>query len=126
MHAVRVAVRENRLADPGRITPADYVAAIGPSGRGWVAEAAGVVVGFAVGYTSGEVWALFVHPEHEGRGHGRALHAAMVSWLRRQGLRRLWLTTDSGTRAEGFYRSLGWRACGGAPGGELRLELDGT
>lgn len=124
MHAVRTAVRENRLSDPGGVTSADYAAALSTLGCGWVAEAGGDIVGFAVGYTSGNIWALFVHPEHEGRGHGKALHAAMVSWLWDQGLRRLWLTTSAGTRAEAFYRSLGWKACDMAADGEIRLELD--
>lgn len=124
MHDVRMAVQENRLSEPGRITPADYAAALGPLGCGWVAEAGNNIVGFAAGYRSGNVWALFVHPEHEGQGHGRALHAAMVSWLWQQGLRQLWLTTNAGTRAEAFYRSLGWRPCGMVADGELRLELE--
>ena len=85
MHSVRMVAQENRLSFPGRITPADYAAAIGPLGRGWIADAGGVDVGFA---------------------------------------RQLWLTTDPGTRAEAFYRSLGWRPCGIVPDGELRLELD--
>ncbi|MBK6453095.1 MAG: GNAT family N-acetyltransferase [Steroidobacteraceae bacterium] len=70
-------------------------------------------------------WALFVDPDHEGRGHGKALHSAMVSWLWAQGLRHLWLTTGLGTRAEAFYRALGWRPSGIVSSGELRLELDG-
>ena len=124
MHRVRLAVRENRLPDPGRVTPAHYVPAITELGCGWVAEGSGTVVGFAVGYRSGEVWALFVDPDHEGRGYGTALHSAMLSWLWAQGLQRLWLTTSPGTRAEAFYRSLGWRSCGMVESGELRFELD--
>jgi GNAT superfamily N-acetyltransferase len=124
MHRVRTAVRENRLRDPSRITHSDYAAAITELGCGWVAEASGAVVRFAVGCRSGNIWALFVHPDHEGCGHGKALHSAMVSWLWAQGLRQLWLTTDPGTRAEAFYRWQGWRSCGTVSGGELRLELD--
>jgi GNAT superfamily N-acetyltransferase len=122
MHHVRVAVRENRLSDPGRITPSDYAAAIESLGRGWVAEVDGEIVAFAVGYASGNIWALFVHPDHEGRGHGRALHAQMVDWLWSLGLGRLWLTTAPGSRAEGFYRSLGWHPQGNA-GGDVRMGL---
>ena len=124
MNLVRLAVRENRLSDPDRLTPDDYAAAIGPLGRGWVAESGGQLAGFAVGYYSGNIWALFVHPQHEGRGCGKVLHDTMVSWLWQQGLRQLWLTTDPGTRAEAFYRSRGWRPCGTLPAHELRLELD--
>ena len=125
MHRVRLAVTENRLSDPRRVTLADYVPAIAELGCGWVAEDSGTVVGFAVGCRSGNIWALFVHPDHEGCGYGNALHSAMVSWLWAQGLQRLWLTTGPRTRAEAFYRSLGWRPCGMGPDGELRLELDG-
>lgn len=125
MHRVRLAVVENRLSDPARLTPADYLPAITELGLGWVAESSGAVAGFAVGYRSGNIWALFVHPDHEGCGHGKALHSVMVSWLWAQGLRRLWLTTEPGTRAEAFYRSLGWRSCGIVSSGEIRFELDG-
>jgi len=123
MHRVRLAVRENRLSDPARITEADYVAAMEGLGRSWVVEVDGEVVAFAAGYAAGSVWALFVDPSHEGRGHGRALHTAMIDWLWSQGHARLWLTTSPGTRAERFYRELGWQPCGTVSGGELRLEL---
>ncbi len=123
MHRVRLAVRENRLSDPARITEADYVAAMEDRGRTWVIEAEGVVVAFASGYRAGSVWALFVHPDHEGRGFGKALHAAMIDWLWSQGHSRLWLTTSPGTRAERFYLALGWQPRGTVSGGELRLEL---
>lgn len=125
MHRVRLAVRENRLSDPTRITAADYRAALDSLGRGWVIEAQGGIVAFAVAYASGSVWALFVDPAHEGRGHGRALHAAMVEWLWSLGLRRLWLTTAPGSRAAGFYRRLGWQACG-VEGSDLRMTLART
>ncbi len=123
MQRVRLAVRENRLSDPTRITEADYAAAIERLGRTWVVEADGEIAAFATGYNTGHVWALFVHPDHEGRGYGKALHSIMINWLWSQGHARLWLTTTPGTRAEGFYRSLGWEPCGTVSGGDLRLEL---
>lgn len=48
MNRVRPAVRENRLTSSA-ITEKDYVPAIEETGRGWVAEENGVVLGFAVG-----------------------------------------------------------------------------
>jgi GNAT superfamily N-acetyltransferase len=73
MHRVRLAVRENRLT--ANITQEDYVPAIEHTGRGWVVEVDGAVVGFAVGNAAtGNIWALFVDPAHEGQGHGRRLH----------------------------------------------------
>jgi GNAT superfamily N-acetyltransferase len=125
MHRVRLAVRENRLSDPGRIRSSDYLESIESLGRGWVVESDAEILGFAVGYRSGNIWALFVHPDHEGQGYGRALHAEMISWLWSLGLRQLWLTTARGSRAEAFYQSLGWQPRGTEAGGDVRLELDG-
>jgi GNAT superfamily N-acetyltransferase len=126
MQRIRLAVVENRLSDPARITEADYLAHLGPLGRGWVAEDATGILGFACGRTTdGNVWALFVDPAHEGRGAGTALLDAMVRWLSAQGVARLWLTTGRGTRAEAFYLRRGWRVDGG-DAGEVRFVLDAT
>ena len=124
MQRVRMAVRENRLV--GRaISESEYVEAIETTGGGWVAELDGAVVGFAVGNArTGNIWALFVDPDHEGKGYGRRLHAAMLAWLWARGLERLWLATDPGTRAERFYERSGWKHAGAAERGEVRLELE--
>lgn len=123
MHRVRMAVRENRLVSTV-ITEADYGPAIEETGRGWVVEIEGQVVAFAVGHkTSGNIWALFVDPEHERRGYGRQLHGEMLEWLWAQGLGKLWLTTEPATRAEAFYRKAGWKICGVTDRGEVRFEM---
>lgn len=123
MHRVRLAVRENPLTTTA-VTEADYVPAIEETGRGWVIEQGGRIVAFAVGNkVDGNIWALFVDPEHEGRGYGRQLHDEMVRWLKAQGLKRLWLTTSRGTRAERFYRKAGWRTDGLTESGEQRFVL---
>ena len=124
MHRVRMAVRENRLTS-SVIGKADYIAAIEQHGRGWVIEQAGEIIAFAVGDArDGNIWALFVDPAHERRGHGRRLHDAMASWLRSRGVERLWLTTEPGTRAEKFYQAAGWKRAGGAPDRQVRYVLD--
>lgn len=123
MQRVRLAVRENALSDPARITETDYIAALQDLGRTWVVEADGEIAAFATAYRTGNIWALFVHPEHEGRGYGKLLHSTMIAWLWSLGHTRIWLTTDPGTRAERFYISQGWQPCGIVSGGELRLEL---
>ena len=123
MHRVRLAVRENRLIS-AIVTESDYVPAIEETGRGWVAEHDGRIVGFAIGNARiGNIWALFVHPEHEGLGHGRRLHDAMVDWLLSKGLSRLFLGTAPGTRAQRFYEAAGWKYVGLLPGGEAQYEL---
>jgi GNAT superfamily N-acetyltransferase len=121
---VRHAVRENVLTS-GVITDADVADYLERFGRGWVVvDERDQVLGFAIGDArDGNIWALFVDPAHEGKGYGRALHDAMVAWLRSQGLERLSLSTEPGTRAERFYRSAGWIDRGLAPSGERRFEL---
>jgi GNAT superfamily N-acetyltransferase len=123
MHRVRLAVRENVLSDPGRISEADYRAALDALGRSWLIEADGEVVAFATGYRDGSIWALFVHPDHEGRGYGKRLHSTLVDWLWTLGHTRLWLTTAVGSRAVRFYLLQGWWHSGHAANGEVRLEL---
>lgn len=120
---IRASVRENRLVS--RVIGADEIAeAIECSGRGWVVEADSGLAGFAIGNRiTGNIWALFVDPEHEGCGVGRALHDVMVDWLFAQGLQRLHLGTGRGTRAEAFYRRAGWRAGGISADGEQEFEL---
>ena len=123
MRRVRYAVLENALSDPNLIPESDYIDALEDLGRSWVIESDGEIVGFASGYSNGNIWALFVHPNHEGFGYGKALHTAMIDWLWSLGHARLWLTTNPSTRAEGFYISLGWQSCGTVSSGEVRLEL---
>jgi GNAT superfamily N-acetyltransferase len=123
MHRIRVAVRENRLADPSLVQPEDYRRMMMDAGRGWVAEADGRILGFAVAdLRRGNVWALFVDPDTEGRGIGRRLHDAMMGWMFAAGAERVWLSTDPGTRAETFYRAAGWVPAG-EHHGEARYEM---
>ncbi len=118
-----MSVRENRLVS-GVITEVQIREAIETSGRGWVIEVDGEIVAFAIGNaTNGNVWALFVHPDHERRGYGRRLLDTMVAWLWSQGLQRLWLTTEPDPRARHFYEAAGWHFAGQADHGEIRLEL---
>lgn len=119
---IRAAVRENRLVS--RQIPAEEVIwTMEKLGRGWVAEEGGEVVGFAIGNAeTGNIWALFIDPDHEGKGHGRRLNEAMVAWLWTRGLERIWLTTEAGTRAERFYGLAGWTRVGPAPHGEVLFE----
>jgi len=120
---IRASVKENRLVSTV-ITDEDVRTAIEDTGRGWVVDEEGEVVAFAIGNAvNGNIWALFVRPEAEGRGYGRQLHDTMVDWLWTAGLDRLWLTTEPGTRAQRFYQAAGWQLVGPADQGELRYEM---
>jgi len=123
MSVVRLAVKENVLSNPALVTYDDYVEYLTRRGRGWVAEVAGRIAGFAiVDLQDHNVWALFVHPDFEGQGLGRALHDTMLAWYFRQTQEPLWLGTAPGTRAEGFYRKAGWRDVG-MYGKEVKFEM---
>jgi GNAT superfamily N-acetyltransferase len=118
MHAVRSKVRENRLSDPGRITKASYLPYIA-AGSAWVAETDAGIAGFAaLSAPDASVWALFVSPEAEGAGIGRALHDHMLESARDQGIRLLSLSTEDGSRAANFYERAGWTRAGITADGE--------
>lgn len=123
MQRVRAAVLENRLVSRV-ITDADVLEEMESTGRGWVVELDGEIAGFAIGNAqTGNIWALFMDPRHERRGYGRQLHDAMLDWLWKQGLGKLWLSTEPGTRAERFYETAGWRRTGLTGQGEVRFEM---
>lgn len=109
MHRVRRAVLENRLTS-NKIREEHYVPYLEERGRSWVAlNDAGEVLGFAAGNReTGNIWALFVHPDAEGQGIGKQLHDMMIAWLFSTGLRELNLSTGTQTRAEKFYERAGW------------------
>jgi len=124
MHALRLGVRENRLSDPGRVTEAEYRPYV-TAGGAWVADVEGRLAGFAIiDLGTRSVWALFVAPEAEGQGIGRALHDHLLARAAAQGVNRLSLSTAPGTRAASFYRDAGWIETGVTAEGELRFERD--
>jgi GNAT superfamily N-acetyltransferase len=95
-----------------------------------VAEIDGRIVGFAGGGRAranappgyvGEVYALYVRPEHQGEGIGRALLKAAAEGLVERGLVPIviWTLFDN-PASRGFYESLG-----GAVIGEKREPFEG-
>lgn len=122
MHHIRLSVHENRLTDPAQIGEDDYGRFV-DRGSAWVAETDNGLAGFAaIDRDLANVWALFVDPDAEGRGVGRALHDHMVQWWSETNRARLWLTTGADTRAATFYRRLGWVETGLMETGEIRFE----
>jgi GNAT superfamily N-acetyltransferase len=124
MHIVRVAVKENILPYPDLITVKDYEEFLTQRGKGWVCENDNVVVGFAiVDLKDNNVWALFVHPDFDGKGIGRRLHDEMLEWYFSETDKTIWLGTSPKTRAEKFYRKAGWKETAIRPNGEIRFEM---
>ncbi|HEX9174103.1 MAG TPA: GNAT family N-acetyltransferase [Telluria sp.] len=109
MSSIRLAVRENVLSDPARITEQMYTDYLSVLGRGWVVESRGIVMGFSYAASrDSSIWALFVSPEYEGRGLGKCLLTSAVDWLFELGNETVQLSTAANTRADKFYCAQGW------------------
>jgi GNAT superfamily N-acetyltransferase len=124
MQRVRNSVRENVLSDPSLVTDeacADYITR---RGKGWVCEVDEKIIGFAIADLEGHnIWALFLDPSFEEKGIGKALHHRMLSWYFAQTDHTVWLSTAPQSRAEGFYRKMGWTESGLYGKGEIRFEM---
>lgn len=109
MSRIRLAVTENVLSNPARVTTQIYEDYLEKSGRGWVAEADGEIVAFCYAASAdASIWALFVQPGFEGRGLAKALLGRAVEWLFERGHDTVHLSTGAGTRADRFYAAQGW------------------
>ena len=108
MSRIRLAVRENALSNPARITGQMYRDYLDALGRGWVAELHGEIVGFSYADRTGSIWALFVDPPREGLGAGKRLLRLAVDWLFEIGFDEIRLGTAANTRADRFYAAQGW------------------
>jgi ribosomal protein S18 acetylase RimI-like enzyme len=86
----------------------------------WVAEEAGVIRGWVSagpsrdddsGTETGELWALYIHPDHWREGIGRALWSRALDYLQQAGFARvtLWVL-DENRRGRSFYESVGFAA----------------
>jgi GNAT superfamily N-acetyltransferase len=90
--------------------PPTLVADVGGEIRGFVAVGASRDAG-----TDGELFAIYVHPEHWGTGVGRMLIEAGEAELRSLGHEEaiLWVLDDN-PRARRFYELAGWSLDGAA------------
>lgn len=121
---IRASVIENRLSDPSKVTTERVLQVMQQFGFGLVYEKYDQVCGFViVDLAHQNLWALFVAPEATGQGIGKALLQAAVKRSFKS-IRRLWLTTDPGTRAERFYSMQGWKSDGMTKDGEMRFILE--
>ncbi len=121
---VRHSVKENILSDPALVTDKDCEEFLTVRGKGWVCMIDGNVVGFSIAdLKENNIWALFVHPEHEGKGIGKRLHKEMLDWYFNKTKKKVWLGTAPNTRAEKFYRMNGWKEVGMHGKGEIKFEM---
>lgn len=121
---VRNSVKENTLSDPNLVTDKDCEEYITERGKGWVCEIDNRIVGFAIAdLKENNIWALFLHPDFEGKGIGQLLHRTMLDWYFKQTKEKVWLGTAFNTRAEQFYRKAGWEEAGTHSSKEIKFEM---
>jgi len=119
---VRASVSENRLRRLV-IGSADYTPYVA-DGRCWVWVEQGAVTGFsAIEADGASLWALFVLPEAEGAGIGRALLDMAITAARGRGVAAIELTTEARSRAEAFYRRYGFDASAPDAADEVRMRF---
>ena len=124
IQTVRNSVTENTLSNPDQVTDEDCIEFLTQRGKGWVCEIDGKIVGFSiVDLRDKNIWALFIKPEFEKQGIGRKLHNIMLNWYFEQTRARVWLGTSPNTRAERFYREIGWKEIGTHGDGEIKFEM---
>lgn len=125
LQVIRHAVKENVLSDPSLVTNEDCIAYLTVRGKGWVSLSGNLITGFAIAdLEDHNIWALFVHPDHEQKGIGKLLHDTMMNWYFSQTGITAWLSTDAHTRAEQFYRKAGWKETGKYGKTEIKFEMD--
>jgi len=124
IQVVRNSVKENQLSNPDLVTDNDCEEYISVRGKGWVCEVNDAIVGFSIAdLKNNNIWALFIHPDYEGRGIGKGLHQLMLDWYFSQTHKTIWLSTAPGTRAEEFYKRNGWKIAGTYGKGETKFEM---
>lgn len=127
IQAVRNAVKENVLSNPALVSDEDCFNFLFHRGKGWVAVIDEKIVAFAIAdLQENNIWALFVHPNHEKKSIGKTLHTLMMNWYFDQGKENVWLSTGPKTRAVTFYRKAGWHETGLTSKGEIKFEMSST
>ncbi|MEO7978289.1 GNAT family N-acetyltransferase [Flavobacterium sp.] len=124
IQVIRNSVKENILSNPDLVTDQDCEEFLTQRGKGWVCEIKDKIVGFAIAdLKEDNIWALFLHPDFEGKGIGTKLHKIMLDWYFLNGKENVWLGTSPNTRAEKFYRKAGWTQNGWHGTKELKFEM---
>lgn len=92
-------------------------------GGGWICRVGEEYVGFCFGVFIPEaiIGGLFIKPEYQSLGIGSTLINYVTNWLFSKGAEEIRLTTDPGSKAEGFYRQNNWTIIGNDEFGQLEF-----
>ncbi|KKZ18481.1 MULTISPECIES: GNAT family N-acetyltransferase [Serratia] len=124
LYEIRFSVEEN-LLHPHQIQYLQRKQALEDinQGGGWICkygeDYAGV--GFGLFIPEPLIGGLFVKPEYQSMGMGSALLARVTAWMFEHGAEAIHLTTDPGSKAEGFYQHHGWELIGRDEFGQAEL-----
>jgi GNAT superfamily N-acetyltransferase len=127
---IRTSVVENyqsreEIAKLG-ITPESVAEMLRTDCCAWIAEISDRPIGFSIANaTEKTIFGIFVLPEFEGQGVGRALMQTAENWFWSKGIEEIWLLTgnDSNLRAYGFYQHLNWIPVGVESDGDFQGEM---
>jgi GNAT superfamily N-acetyltransferase len=127
---IRTSVVENyqsreEIAKLG-ITPESVAEMLTTDCCAWIAEISDRPIGFSIANaTEKTIFGIFVFPEFEGQGVGRALMQATENWFWSKGIKEIWLLTgnDPNLRAYGFYQYLNWIPVGVESDGDFQGEM---
>ena len=127
---IRTSVVENyqsreEIAQLG-ITPESVAKMLKTDCCAWIAEIRARPIGFSIANaTAQSIFGIFVLPDYEGQGAGRALMVAAENWLWSKELDEIWLLTgnDPQLRAYGFYLHLDWIPVGMESDGDFKGEM---
>lgn len=127
---IRTSVTENyqsreEIAQLG-ITPDSVATMLAIDCCGWIAELEAQPIGFSIANaTEKTILGIFIYPNFEGQGAGRALMQAAEDWLWSKNIQEIWLLTgnDPNLRAYGFYLHLDWQPIGIESKGDFAGEV---
>lgn len=108
MSSIRLAVRENILRDPSKVSLQMYHDYLTRDDCAWVCEQHQKIIGFSYAAIADySIWALFVDPALESLGAGKKRLDLACEWLFAQDAHQIQLSTTKGTRADRFYLAQG-------------------
>jgi GNAT superfamily N-acetyltransferase len=108
------------------ITPGSVAEMLTTDCCAWIAEMNDRPIGFSIANaTEKTIFGIFVLPEFEGQGVGRALMQAAENWFWSKGIEEIWLLTgnDPNLRAYGFYQHLNWIPVSVESDGDFQGEM---